>query len=241
MYQRPTIGRLINAQTMWPTNETPTIYQHRDLMKTPTSDPNATVFVVDDDQAMRTSLKWLIESVELPVESFESADDFLNSYYPGRAGCLLLDVRMPGMGGLELQEYLNTHQIQIPIVIITGHGDVHMAVRAMKSGAVDFIEKPFNDELLLDAIRNALTLDERHRGVQAERAELAARLAHLTPREHEVMEMVTEGKSNKEIANILGVSAKTVEAHRARVMEKMQAGSLAELVRMAIGAADNVR
>ncbi|MFM1891072.1 MAG: hypothetical protein RLZ44_149 [Pseudomonadota bacterium] len=202
------------------------------------SNTPATVFVVDDDQAMRSSLKWLIESVGLAVESFDSADAFLKSYYPGRAGCLLLDVRMPGMSGLELQEYLNAHDIRIPVIIITGHGDVHMAVRAMKSGAVDFIEKPFNDELLLDAIRNALSLDERQRGYRAERAELAARLAQLTPREHEVMQMVTEGRSNKEIANSLGVSAKTVEAHRARVMEKMQAGSLAELVRMAISATE---
>ncbi len=200
--------------------------------------PQVTVFVVDDDQAMRSSLQWLIESVGLAVESFASADEFLTSYYPGRAGCLLLDVRMPGMSGLELQEYLNAHEIKIPVIIITGHGDVHMAVRAMKRGAIDFIEKPFNDEVLLDAIRNALNLDERRRGYQAERAELAARLAQLTPREHEVMDMVTEGKSNKEIAKTLGVSAKTVEAHRARVMEKMQAGSLAELVRMAVGAAE---
>ncbi len=206
---------------------------------TQVSTVQATVFVVDDDNAMRSSLKWLIESVGLAVESFGSADEFLNSYYPGRAGCLLLDVRMPGMSGLELQEYLNTHDIRIPVIIITGHGDVHMAVRAMKSGAVDFIEKPFNDELLLDAIRNALLLDERRRGFRAERAALAARLAQLTPREHEVMEMVTDGKSNKEIANALGVSAKTVEAHRARVMEKMQAGSLAELVRMAINSNEN--
>ena len=200
--------------------------------------PQVTVFVVDDDQAMRSSLQWLIESVGLAVESFASADEFLTSYYPGRAGCLLLDVRMPGMSGLELQEYLNAHEIKIPVIIITGHGDVHMAVRAMKRGAIDFIEKPFNDEVLLDAIRNALNLDERRRGYQAERAELAARLAQLTPREHEVMDMVTEGKSNKEIAKTLGVSAKTVEAHRARVMEKMQAGSLAELVRLAVGAAE---
>lgn len=200
------------------------------------SNPQATVFVVDDDNAMRSSLKWLIESVGLGVESFASADEFLDSYYPGRAGCLLLDVRMPGMSGLELQEYLNAHDIRIPVIIITGHGDVHMAVRAMKSGAVDFIEKPFNDELLLDAIRNALMLDERRRGHRAERAELAARLEQLTPREHEVMEMVADGRSNKEIANALGVSAKTVEAHRARVMEKMEARSLAELVRMVLTA-----
>ncbi|MEJ2576139.1 MAG: response regulator FixJ [Gammaproteobacteria bacterium] len=201
--------------------------------------PQATVFVVDDDQAMRSSLQWLIESVGLSVESFASADEFLRSYSPGRDGCLLLDVRMPGMSGLELQDYLNQHQIEIPVIIITGHGDVHMAVRAMKSGAVDFIEKPFNDEMLLDAIRNALTLDDRRREQRSAKAAIAERLEQLTPREYEVMEMVTSGKSNKEIANVLGVSAKTVEAHRARVMEKMQAGSLAELVRMAISATES--
>ena len=194
------------------------------------------VFVVDDDQAMRNSLKWLIESVGMKVETFASADEFIRNYYPGRAGCLLLDVRMPGMSGLELQEHFLEHQINIPIIIITGHGDVPMAVRAMKSGAVDFIEKPFNDELLLESIRNALNYDQQLRTAQSERAEIAARLAQLTPREHEVMEMVTDGRANKEIANTLGVSAKTVEAHRARVMEKMEARSLAELVKMAVTA-----
>jgi RNA polymerase sigma factor (sigma-70 family) len=196
----------------------------------------ATVFVVDDDQAIRNSLKWLIESVGMRVETYASADDFINDYYPGRSGCLLLDVRMPGMSGLDLQEYFIKANLHIPIIIITGHGDVPMAVRAMKSGAVDFIEKPFNDEMLLDSIRNALARDEDERGRRAERAEIAANLAQLTPREHEVMTMVTEGKANKEIAQQLGVSAKTVEAHRARVMEKMQAGSLAELVRMVMSA-----
>ena len=141
---------------------------------------------------------------------------------------------MPGMSGLELQEPFVQHQIKIPIIIITGHGDVPMAVRAMKAGAVDFIEKPFNDELLLESIRNALLLDVEQRSTQSGRAEIATRLAHLTPREHEVMEMVTDGRSNKEIAVTLGVSAKTVEAHRARVMEKMQADSLAGLVKMAM-------
>ncbi|MEJ2425502.1 MAG: response regulator transcription factor [Candidatus Thiodiazotropha sp.] len=195
-----------------------------------------TVFVVDDDQAMRNSLKWLIESVSMQVETFESANAFIQSYYPGRSGCLLLDVRMPGMSGLELQEYLLVNQIAIPVIIITGHGDVPMAVRAMKAGAVDFIEKPFNDELLLESIRQAMALDARQRDMQAQRAEIATRLARLTPREHEVMVMVTNGQANKEIANTLGVSSKTVEAHRARVMEKMEADSLAELVRMAINA-----
>ncbi|MEJ1358198.1 MAG: response regulator [Candidatus Sedimenticola sp. (ex Thyasira tokunagai)] len=196
----------------------------------------ATVFVVDDDQAMRSSLKWLIETVGMNVEVFASADEFIRGYYPGRAGCLLLDVRMPGMSGLELQEYFIEQQIRIPIIIITGHGDVPMAVRAMKVGAVDFIEKPFNDELLLDSIRNALALDVEQRSQQAEQAVIATRLAHLTLREHEVMEMVTNGRANKEIATELGVSAKTVEAHRARVMEKMEAASLADLVKMAIAA-----
>jgi len=199
------------------------------------------VFVVDDDQAMRNSLKWLIESVGMKVEIFASADEFIRNYYPGRAGCLLLDVRMPGMSGLELQEHFLAHQIKIPIIIITGHGDVPMAVRAMKSGAVDFIEKPFNDELLLESIRNALNYDQQLRTVQSERAEIAARLAQLTPREHEVMEMVTDGRANKEIAHALGVSAKTVEAHRARVMEKMEARSLSELVKMAVTANLNTK
>lgn len=195
-----------------------------------------TVFIVDDDQAIRTSLKWLIESVGMNAETYASADEFMRNYYPGRAGCLLLDVRMPGMSGLELQEHFIEQDIRIPIIIITGHGDVPMAVRAMKAGAVDFIEKPFNDEQLLESIRNALNLDSEQRSEQAERAKIAALLDHLTSRELEVMEMVTDGKSNKEIAATLGVSAKTVEAHRARVMEKMEASSLAELVKMVVAA-----
>jgi len=193
-----------------------------------------TVFVVDDDQAMRNSLKWLIESIGMQVRTYGSADDFLNNYYPGRAGCLLLDVRMPGMSGLELQAYLARQQSRLPVIIITGHGDIAMAVKAMKSGAVDFIEKPFHDDELLTSIRNALDFDEKQRALQSQRAQIAARLAELTPREHEVMEMVTSGRANKEIAAALGVSAKTVEAHRARVMDKMRASSLAELVRMAL-------
>jgi RNA polymerase sigma factor (sigma-70 family) len=193
-----------------------------------------TVFVVDDDQAMRGSLQWLIESVGMKVQTYESAQAFLDAYYPGRAGCLLLDVRMPGMSGLELQEYLVRREIRLPVIIITGHGDVSMAVKAMKAGAVDFIEKPFDDEELLNSIRNAVQHDEKRRALRARRADIAARMAELTPREHEVMAMVTDGKSNKEIATSLGVSAKTVEVHRARVMDKMRADSLAELVRLAL-------
>ena len=199
----------------------------------------STVFVVDDDKAMRHSLKWLIESVGMRVKTFGSAKEFLDSYYPGQAGCLLVDVRMPGMSGLQLQSHLSEQEIRLPVIIITGHGDVAMAVQAMQSGAIDFIEKPFNDEALLSSIRQALDLDQTQRARKLQRAEIAARLAELTPREHEVMEMVTEGKSNKEIAATLGVSAKTVEAHRARVMDKMRAGSLAELVRMALIASGN--
>lgn len=199
-----------------------------------------TVFVVDDDQAMRNSLKWLIESIGMKVKTYASADEFLGDYYPGRAGCLLLDVRMPGMSGLDLQAYLAREDSRLPVIIITGHGDVAMAVKAMKSGAVDFIEKPFYDEVLLTSIRNALDFDEKQRALRSQRAEIATRLAELTPREHEVMVMVTEGQANKEIATTLGVSAKTVEAHRARVMEKMRATSLAELVRMALIASGDV-
>jgi len=199
-----------------------------------TETKQSTVYVVDDDDAMRESLTWLIESVGLNVETYASADEFLESYYPGRPGCVLLDVRMPGMSGLELQGHLQKQQVTVPVIMITGHGDVPMAVRAMKSGAIDFIEKPFNDEQLLESIRNALAIDDTRRDEQSFKAEVASRLAQLTPRESEVMDMVTAGKSNKEIANSLGVSAKTVEAHRAKVMEKMEAGSLAELVRLVV-------
>jgi FixJ family two-component response regulator len=194
----------------------------------------STVFVVDDDQAMRHSLQWLIESVGLRVQTFGSAEEFLQIYYPGQAGCLLLDVRMPGMSGLDLQSYLARDQISLPVIIITGHGDVPMAVKAMQAGAMDFIEKPFKDDDLLASIRTALTADQKRRSERLKRAEIATRLAELTPREHEVMDMVTGGKSNKDIAATLGVSTKTVEAHRARVMDKMRADSLADLVRMVL-------
>ncbi len=192
------------------------------------------VFIVDDDEALRDSLRWLLESVRLKVETHDSANSFLQSYYPGQSGCLLLDVRMPGMSGLELQEQLESRDVRLPVVIMTGHGDVAMAVRALKAGAMDFIEKPFDDELLLASIQRALLLDVEQRKSRATQAEILARLAQLTRREHQVMELVTIGKANKQIASELNVSAKTVEAHRAHVMEKMQANSLAELVRMSM-------
>ena len=192
------------------------------------------VWVVDDDQSVRWVLEKALRQADMEARSFERAEHLLDAIDHGEPDVLITDVRMPGMSGLDLQEHFLRENIRIPIIIITGHGDVPMAVRAMKSGAVDFIEKPFNDEMLLDSIRNALTLDQELRNEQAQRAEIAARLAHLTPRELEVMGMVTSGQSNKEIASRLGVSAKTVEAHRARVMDKMQADSLADLVKMAM-------
>jgi RNA polymerase sigma factor (sigma-70 family) len=183
---------------------------------------------------MRSSLKWLIESTGMAVRTFDSADAFLAGYSPDWSGCLLLDVRMPGMSGLELQAYLAQADYRLPVIIITGHGDVSMAVKAMQAGALDFIEKPFHDEDLLASILRALAADTEARAQRSQHAEVLARLAELTPREHEVMDLVTAGKSNREIATALGVSTKTVEAHRARVMDKMQAGSLADLVRMAL-------
>ena len=194
----------------------------------------ATVFVVDDDDAVRTSLRLLLKSVGLPVETFASAQEFLDAFDADRAGCLVLDVRMPGMSGLELQQELNQRGATIPVVFITGHGDVPMAVEAMQHGAFDFLQKPFRDQDLLDRVQRALARDAESRAALAARAQIAERLASLTPRELEVMRLVTRGKANKVIGGELGVSQRTVEIHRAHVMEKMQAGSLAELVRMVL-------
>ena len=193
-----------------------------------------TVFVVDDDQASRDSLRWLIESVGLRVETFASARELLDRYDPGRSGCMVLDVRMPGMSGLDLFDRLAARRIAPPTIIITGHGDVPMAVRAMKAGVIDFIEKPFNDQVLLECIQRALERDAEHRQQQTRRAATGAKLALLTPREREVMEMLVAGLHNRDIATRLGISIKTVEAHRSKVMDKMQADSMSDLVRMAL-------
>lgn len=193
-----------------------------------------TVFVVDDDQAVARSLRWLIETVQLRVETFSSAQAFLDGYAPSKRGCLVLDVRMPGMSGLELQERLAAQRIHVPIIFITGHGDVQMAVRAVQAGAFDFIEKPFNDQDLLDRIQKAIAFDTEQRCKETQRAHLAALFAGLTTREREVLDLVVEGLSNKAIANSFGLSAKTVEVHRAKMMEKMQARSIADLVKMAM-------
>ncbi len=191
-----------------------------------------TVFVVDDDEEVRNAMKLLMNSVGLAVETFASAEEYLAQFDPARPGCLLLDIRMKGMSGLEVQERLALEEIQPPIIIITGHGDVPMAVRTVKAGAVDFIEKPFNEQVLLDSVHRAIELDGEHRGRVMQLADISARLECLTPREREILELVVAGKRNKVIAGELGISQSTVEAHRSKVMEKMQAKSLSDLMRM---------
>jgi len=194
----------------------------------------ATIFVVDDDEAVRDALSLLMKSAGLPVETYSSAQAFLDAYDPLRPGCLVLDIRMPGMSGTELQEQLREQQIHIPIIIITGHGDVPTAVDAVQKGAVDFIQKPFDDHVLLGRIRCAIAQDAQWRREQAKRAEVEALLAKLTPREREVMDLLVAGQSNKEIALELGLSRKTVDIHRAHVMMKLRIGSLAELLRIGL-------
>lgn len=196
--------------------------------------PDSTVFIIDDDEAVRDSLSWLMKSAGLHAQTFDSADGFLDGYEDERPGCLILDIRMPGMNGLELQSELKRRDFRLPIIIISGHADVPMAVRALKAGAFDFIEKPFNDELLLDLVRRALEQDRKQREDMAETDAWRARIDSLTPREREVLDLVVEGASNKQISAELGVSLKTVEAHRAKVMDKLQAESLSHLVRMAV-------
>ena len=188
------------------------------------------VFYVDDDEAMCESVRFLIESVSLPIETFPSARKFLESYDSSHPGCLLLDVRMPEMSGLELQEQLRKRKINLPIIFITGHGDVPMATRAMKAGAVEFLTKPFNDQALLDAIQHAIDVDAERREIDVERDTIGERIDNLTPREYEVMKCVVRGNLNKVTAFELGISSKTVELHRAKIMEKMAAKSLAQLV-----------
>ena len=194
----------------------------------------STVFVVDDDEGVRRSLALLLGSVGYRVSASASARQFLNDYDPHRSGCLVLDVRMPEMSGLELQRELNQKGAALPVIFITGHGDVPMAVEAMKHGAFDFIQKPFRDQDLLDRVNRALQLDASHRAELVHRDELVRRRDSLTPREHEVMDLIVEGKANKVIAQDLSMSERTVEIHRSRVMEKMGARSVAQLVRMSI-------
>ncbi|MCP3904129.1 MAG: response regulator transcription factor [Planctomycetes bacterium] len=195
---------------------------------------DGTVFVVDDDAAMRHSLRRLIGSVGLKVETKKSAEEFLADVDPGWPGCLVLDVRMHGKSGLDLQEELARRDAARPIIFITAHGDVPMAVRALQGGAVDFLEKPFRSQLLLDRIRQALDRDQRERTRRAEQADLDARIGRLTPREREILEMVVAGMTSRQIAEDLGLSPKTVHVHRASAMARLGARSVADMVRLAV-------
>ncbi|MFL5299251.1 MAG: response regulator transcription factor [Anaeromyxobacteraceae bacterium] len=197
-------------------------------------DPDQRVYVVDDDEAMRDSLVWLLESNGHAVEAFASAEAFLERWREEMHGCLVLDVRMPGMSGLELHERLGARGAALPVVFVTGHGDVPMAVAALKKGAVDFIEKPFSDKEMLRLVAGCLELEATRRAARHRAAAVQRRVATLTEREREVMQLVVAGRLNKEIADDLGISIKTVEVHRARVMEKMEARSIAELVQAVV-------
>ena len=190
-----------------------------------------TVFIVDDDEAVRRSIEWLVGSVGLNAESYASARTFLEAYDPDRPGCLIVDMRMADISGLELQEWLMEHGATLPVIVMTAFGDVKTAVRAMKHGAIDFIEKPFNEQQVLELIQNSIVEDATRRQQDVDHRLVGESLKRLTPREREVLEFVVKGLSNKEIAREMGIVPKTVEVHRARVMEKMEARSLADLVR----------
>ena len=203
-----------------------------------TAPEQPTVFVVDDDPGIRDSVTWLFQSVGLPVETYGSAQTFLDTYVPSRPGCLILDVRLPGMGGLDLLEALRRRGATLPVIVVTAFGEVHSAVRAMKGGAIDVMEKPTRDQVLLDRVQQALELDRRTRATLASRAEAAARYARLSKRELEVLALIIAGKANKVIATELKLSPKTVEAHRAAIMRKLGVHSTAELVRIVMLAED---
>ncbi len=192
------------------------------------------VHIIDDDDAVRDSLRMLLSSVNIESKSYPNAQAFLDTDIDYLSGCILLDIRMPGMSGLELQSKLNNMGCQLPVIFITGHGDIPMAVEAMKHGAAEFIQKPFREQDLLDRISNALKKNRIKAGEDMEIKAIQTRITALSPREHEVMSMVIDGKANKVIAYDLGLSQRTVEIHRANVMEKMEAKSLADLVKMVL-------
>ena len=194
--------------------------------------PSQVVFVIDDDASMRDAVSRLLNAVGLTVQTFASAREFLAGRLPDVPGCAVLDVRLPGLSGLDLQREMVERGIHIPVIFITGHGDIPMSVQAMKAGAVEFLTKPFRDQDLLDAVRAGIQLDRQGRKERAELAELRDGLRQLTPREREVMSLVVAGLLNKQIAVRLGASEKTIKIHRSHVMQKMRADSLADLVRM---------
>ena len=204
------------------------------------SDTQQTVYLVEDDEAVRDSLELLLKSEGRTVASFESANAFLKDYSEAMAGCIVLDIRMPGMDGLELQKKLNELHSILPIIFVTGHGDVPMAVDAMKEGAVDFLQKPYREEALLEKIEAALKQDLEQRKTLGEKQEILRRVNTLTPRESEIMERMIAGQANKVIAIELEISQRTVEIHRSRVMHKMGTHSLAHLVRMVLSVKDRI-
>jgi len=191
-----------------------------------------TVFVVDDEVSVRNSLKWLLESVQIPVQTFESGHAFLAAHTDERYGCVVLDVRMPGMSGLELMKRLHNMGLRTPIIFLSAHGDVPMAVQALKDGAFDFLEKPYNNQRFLDCVQSALEHDALNRLNRNADEELLGRLKNLTVREQEIINLVVAGKSNKDIGKLLNISHKTVEAHRGRLMAKMGVNNLVDLVRV---------
>ncbi len=195
------------------------------------TDQKPTIFIVDDDPSIRESTQLLLESVGFNVKTFISGQDFLKAKVQADLGCLILDVRMPGLSGLDLQEKLLSVKTQLPVIFITGHGTVPMSVRAMKAGAVDFLQKPFEEQELLDAINRAIARQREQKSKNEEADKIEQRLKTLTPREYEVYTLLVAGLANKEIAYDLGMSERTVKAHRAQIMEKMKAGSFADLVR----------
>jgi len=198
------------------------------------NDPEPIVFVVDDDRAVAEYLQWLVESVGLRAQTYPTARAFLDAYDSATPGCLLLDVRMPGLSGFDLQAELTRRTVTLPIIMMTGFAEVPMAVRALKAGAHDFIQKPIDGQLLLDRIQQALESDRTARQAQAHRHAVAAQLAALTPRQHQVLDGVLEGKPSKVIASELGLSPKTVDVHRAHIMEKLGAQSLPDLFRLVV-------
>jgi FixJ family two-component response regulator len=197
-------------------------------------DLTPTVYIVDDDNGVRSSIRILMKSVGLPATTFASAQEFLAAYHATQGGCVVLDIRMPGMSGLELQQELNQRGAVIPVIFITGHGDVPMAVEAMRHGAFDFLQKPFRDQDLIDRVQQALLRDRETRDGLKEHGRIRAHLASLTARERQVLDLLIAGKANKAMAHELSLSQRTVEIHRAHVMEKMAARSIAQLVRMVL-------